>query len=388
MSGRRSHGQSGRRVARMAGLGLLLIGAVSCSGEGAGTSEDGGVNADSVFGEPVIDSTAPIAGGDTAIPTRPEPPVSMLPNSPGSVASGGAGATMGRGRSVEGGRPVSSPTVVAGTAEVRFESTPAGAAVVLRQGKSTFTGTTPFTTRVPAGTYSWLVDKEGYLPDSSAAGGLQLVAGPRTVSIQLMNASDWSGIADKADAAFAAGNCDQAVPLYRSLDKPKERASRTYERWSLSRMQLSRCSQRLKDPAGAVEALRTARDDNPGAVNWRIVYELGIAQCSNLSFTEGRRTFGELDGQIRNRVASENKPAMRALAHYGRAFCGFQDFENRTGTPPQALVMALEDDFERFFKSAEAAKEQGAMSAEVNTLLNEAIVDAEVLRKQLPDQKL
>jgi hypothetical protein len=382
-----------RRIHRAGGVGLLLLGAISCNGDRSGSGGDSG-NADNVFEDPVIDSTAPIAGGDTAISILEGsvPPVNPpVGGDAGGIGSGGAGTgstgrTGGTGTTGGTGAPGIAP-LPAGTAEVRFETSPAGASVVLRSGKMTYNGTTPFTVKVPAGNYAWTVSKDGFLRDSSGSAGLQLVAAPRTVSIALMNASDWSGIADKADTAFAAGNCEQAVPLYRSLDKPKERGSRTYERWAETRMKLGRCSQRLKDPAGAVEALKAARDDNPGGVNWRIVYELGIAQCSNLSFTEGRRTFGELDGQIRNRVSSENRPAMRALSYYGRAFCDYQDFESRTGTPPAALVAALDDDFERFFKSAEAAKEQGAMSADVNKLLNEAIADAEALRKQLPDKE-
>ncbi len=371
---------AGRRPAAVLVLSAVLGGLTACGGDKAGTPD--GPSDDSVFGEapqilpetpndspsvsgkPVKSDSAPISkvvvtdpSGGTSVPPVYRPPVS----------SGGAAG----------------PT---GSAEVRFETAPAGATVVLRQGKSTFTGPTPFVAKVPPGTYTWSISKEGFLPDSSGSGGLQLVAAPRTVSVQLMNANDWSGIADKADAAFQAGTCEQAVPLYRTLDRPRERVSRMYERWTESRMRLARCSQRINDPAGAVEALKSLRDDNPGGVNWRAVYELGLAQCSNLSFTEGRRTFGELDGQIRNRVASENRPAMRALAYYGRAYCGFQDFDNRTGTPPQSLVTALDDDFERFFKTAETAREQGAMSPEVNKLLNEAVSDAEAMRKRLPDR--
>jgi hypothetical protein len=276
------------------------------------------------------------------------------------------------------------PKTEKGAAEVRFESNPSGANIELRQGATVFRGLTPYVVTVPAGVYSWAISKEGFLPDSSPSGGVPLLASKRTISIELSGAGDWSGIVEKADAAFNNENCEEAVRLYRALDKPRERGSKLYERWVKSRMALSRCYQRIDDANGAVEALRAVRDDNPGGVNWRVVFELGVAQCTALSVQEGRRTFSDLDGQTRNRVSVGNKSAMRALAHYGLAYCGFQDFDTRSGTPSQALANVVDADFERFFKSAERAKEDGTMSPDVLRLLNESIELAEKYRGRLP----
>jgi len=298
--------------------------------------------------------------------TRPPQPL----DSPSPVQSGGDVPT----NDVSAG--------ISGPAEVRFESNPPGATIVLRQRNKVVTAQTPHTFKVPVGVYSWSVSKVGFLPDSSASGGLKLVAASRTITLQLTGASDWSAISDRADAAFRDGRCAEAIGLYTSLETPRDRNSKLYERWVISRMQLARCYSRVNDANGAVEVLKTVRDESPGNVNWRVVFELGVAQCGAGSFPEGRRTFIDLDGQIRNRVPVENKAALRALSHYGLAYCGYEDYDNRR-TPPQSLADAIDEDFDRFFESAQRAIQEGTMSSDVRRLLDDAVRDGERFRKRV-----
>jgi len=270
-------------------------------------------------------------------------------------------------------------------AEVEVRSNPSGATFILLQGgKLVQRGETPATLTVPPGAYVWVVSKVGFLTDSSAAGGLRLLGGSNaSLSVSLTKTGD-PAIGEKAEAAFLNGDCEEAVRLFRTLQRPAERDSRLNERWVQSRIQLAKCYTRLRDASGAVEVLRALRQDEAGRENWVVVYELGLAQCANNAFRPGQQSFAELNGQIINRVARENRAAVRALAYFGKAYCGYQDMDSRTGSPSKDFLLALADDFETFLNSAERAQTDGSMSASVKALLATTVTEGEGLRRKLP----
>jgi len=209
-------------------------------------------------------------------------------------------------------------------------------------------GVTPYTASVQRGMFGWTVEKEGFVSDSSRQRTLDLVARTtETVELTLTPAGARGTTVQRADSAFARGDCAQAVQLYESVARPANVRETAGDAWLNTRLRLGQCYGRLREYDKAIKAYDGVLADRPG--QWSAKYEGALASCAAQDFRTGRASFRELGGAFVGNTSGVRRPAIRALARYGSGLCSFQEYERQSNT---ALFDDLRDtaisEFEEF----------------------------------------
>jgi hypothetical protein len=273
--------------------------------------------------------------------------------------------------------------------EVRFESQPTGARVRLQLkggAVASFDGVTPVTFKVPRGVYSWRVELDGYLTDQSQDRDLNLLTSPsETISRTLTPAGDWQAIRQRADAAFQAGRCTDAIRLYLAMTRPEQTDGDVGLAYAESRMKLAQCYQRERDFDNAIKAYIDVMALRPG--QWTAKYHLGRLLCDMRDFQRGRAQLSELEGPFLGQVAAERRATVQALARYASAGCRHRelmskDFPERY----EDLRISVLSGFEEFILSSENLLRRRAVPADLAAEINTALTDARAKRGELQVQ--
>lgn len=329
------------------------------------------------------------AGGDTAIGTGASAGKDTASGSGSSVrggAFGGKGAT-GQGRAASGGG--ASGRVVArvgvggavtagkGTATVVFQTTPPGARITLLagDGKAVSEATSSAAVVLPAGSYAWEVEMAGYLTDKSGSERLVLTAGENdTVRVVLTAMGDRRQILNKADEAFDARRCGEAVRLYSEIPKPAEISGAVGSEWVNVQMRIAQCSIETRDWENALEAIALVKASRPR--DWSATYYQGQVQCQMKEFDRGSVTLRDLKG-LQGILAAEDYRAVLLLSTYGVATCNRLEYES-IDSPLRAqdqLELFLSD-YTQFLDGAKRLQARGGFPSAFKRELDQALKSA------------
>jgi len=227
---------------------------------------------------------------------------------------------------------------------------------------------------VDPGDYAWEVQRDGYLTDRSLARSISVMQKPAdTVEVTLTPAGDVRGIVERADAAFRAGRCADAMELYDRVTPPADFRGEASMMWLESRFRYGQCAKREDEFDRALAAFKSILDVRRD--QWAAKYEMGLTYCTARQYNDGLRNFREMEGPYLGGVSAEKKQAVRTLARYGSALCNHLDYERQEYPDRFAdLRESTIGGFEEFLEAAEPI--QGRAPADAQATLRAAVQDA------------
>ena len=273
-----------------------------------------------------------------------------------------------------------------GQRTVLFRTTPPGARIRLTSSAGAIlepTRANPALFSVPAGVYSWEVELAGYLPDRSGEKNRVdlLSKGADTLEVTLTPAVDRVSRMESANAAFNEDRCPQAIAIYQSIERPAEMGTDVGRTWLASRGRLAQCQRKLRQFDPAIATYNQILAAEP--FQWNAKYELGGTRCEKKEFKQGADVLRELAGPYLNNVPQDRRPAVQALARYGRAICQLKDYQSQAqpDNHPELRDPAVRL-FDEFIFAADKALKDG-VPAEIKNMLTRALNDATTKRAEL-----
>lgn len=276
--------------------------------------------------------------------------------------------------------PPSKPLDPALRRTIVFQTKPPGAKVRLIGTGGRFVeapSATPAVFVVPADVYAWEVEMGGYLPDRSDERTKIDVVGQLadTIVLTLTTAGDWRAKLANANEAFTAKRCAEAITLYGSLERPAQMSSELGQTWLESRTRLAQCMRDLRQYPQAVAVFKQVLEVEPR--QWGARYEMANTLCLARDYRQAASVYSDVgEGPLLNRVSSDRREAVQALARYGRGLCKFREW-NASPQPerhPEMREPALRL-LQEFVGMADEALSR-PMAGDVKLMLTRALADA------------